>query len=72
MPDHQTGGGKRWTKTEARQEARRYAAALLDTQDSPDWTIDAGLPLAMETVFMDELRRLAGRIRKTIKEQDSD
>jgi hypothetical protein len=60
---------KRWTKREARKAARRYASALLDAQDSPDWCIDVGLPHDMEEVFMDELRQLAARIRKTIKEQ---
>lgn len=59
----------KWTNKEARQEARRYAATLLEAQDSPDWCIDVGLPEDKEIIFMNELLRLAARIRKTINEE---
>jgi hypothetical protein len=58
---------KQWTKSEARQEARRFAVAQLENQDQPDWCDDAGVPEHLWPVFNDEMKRIAARIRSTIK-----
>ncbi len=57
-----------WNKTKARQEARRFAAALLEAQDQPDWVLDAGIPQGpLAEAFQNELLKIAARIRATIK-----
>lgn len=58
--------GKKWTRREARQEARRYAAALLANQDQPDWADDAGVPDALLQIFNEELQLISARIKATI------
>lgn len=54
------------TRHEARIKAREYAALQLERQDSPDWARENGVPDELDGAFMDELQRIADRIRRTI------
>lgn len=59
-----------WSKRDVRNEARRFAATQLESQDLPDWAIDAGIPQELLPVFEDEMNKIAARISATIKERN--